>query len=84
MATCHCGAIEITLSRQPDEVVDCNCSLCRRYGVLWAYYEASEIEGLPPEGATETYSWNGRHVVSGVLRPRRLRVAGTALRCCHA
>lgn len=61
-ASCHCGAILITLSHQPAEVVECNCSLCRRYGVLWAYYEASEIAGLPFGDATETYSWNGRHV----------------------
>lgn len=61
-ASCHCGAVAISLSCQPLEVIDCNCSLCRRYGVLWAYYEASEITGLPNGDASETYSWNGRHV----------------------
>lgn len=30
--------------------------------MLWAYYEASEITGLPIYDASETYSWNGRHV----------------------
>ena len=61
-ASCHCGAVVMNFSRQPAEVIDCNCSLCRRYGVLGAYYEASEITGMPVVDATDTYSWNGRHV----------------------
>lgn len=35
---------------------------CRRYGVLWAYYEAGELEGVPGPGDTDIYAWNGRHV----------------------
>jgi hypothetical protein len=60
--SCHCGAVVMNLSHQPAEVIDCNCSLCRRYGVLWVYYEVSEISGLPVNDATHTYAWNGRHV----------------------
>jgi len=61
-ASCHCGAVVMHFSRAPVEVTDCNCSLCRRYGVLWVYYEASEIGGLPVGEGTDTYAWNGRHV----------------------
>ncbi len=34
---CHCGAASWTLKDAPDSVTACNCSVCRRYGVLWAY-----------------------------------------------
>ena len=43
-ATCHCGAVSVTIARQPEAVTNCNCSVCRRYGVLWAYYDRSEVE----------------------------------------
>lgn len=35
--TCHCGAITIIIMFSPDEVTECNCSICRRTGGLWAY-----------------------------------------------
>nr|WP_314259564.1 GFA family protein [uncultured Devosia sp.] len=62
IASCHCGQVKITLPKAPEEVVECNCSLCRRYGVLWTYCEAGELDGLPDAGETDTYAWNGRHV----------------------
>jgi hypothetical protein len=41
---------------RPREVTDCNCSICPRYGVLWAYYEPGEVvvRGLEH---TEVYLW---------------------------
>lgn len=60
-AICHCGAITITLAAFPAEVTECNCSLCRSYGVLWAYYPAGDVT-IAPGARTDTYAWNGRHV----------------------
>lgn len=60
-ATCHCGAIAISLASAPAEIVSCNCSLCRSYGVVWAYYRADEVDVLG-DAATDTYAWNGRNV----------------------
>ena len=54
-ASCHCGAVRITCATAPVEVTDCNCSLCRRYGVLWAYYPPGRVRLHPPDGATEYY-----------------------------
>jgi hypothetical protein len=50
-ASCHCGAVRIEVPRAPDRVTDCNCSICRSLGVLWAYYPPTEvtIQG-PPDG----------------------------------
>lgn len=60
-AACHCGAIQITVAAWPTEVTDCNCSICRRYGVLWAYYPVGDVV-LPDASTTETYAWNGKHI----------------------
>lgn len=35
--TCHCGDAHWTLEGDPGGITACNCSLCRRYGTLWAY-----------------------------------------------
>lgn len=40
---CHCGAVRLAVPRRPDYVNDCNCSLCRTHGALWAYYRPDEI-----------------------------------------
>jgi hypothetical protein len=42
-AACHCGAVRLTAPQAPREVTACNCSICRRIGALWAYYERGEI-----------------------------------------
>ena len=43
-ASCHCGAVTITLPSAPERITDCNCSLCRRVGALWAYYEFGTVK----------------------------------------
>lgn len=35
--TCHCGLAGWTLEGDPGSITACNCTLCRRYGTLWAY-----------------------------------------------
>src|SRR5690349_14640359 len=34
---CHCGSVHWTFAGQPEGATACNCTVCRRYGVLWAY-----------------------------------------------
>jgi hypothetical protein len=59
-AICHCGAVKIELPRKPRRLTDCNCSVCRRYGTLWAYYPRSKVRIRAPRGSTESYSWGRR------------------------
>ena len=62
-AICHCGRIRIEVAGPPEFLVDCNCSICRRYGALWAFYE---LRGSRIEGAAEHadgYIW-GRRTIS--------------------
>jgi hypothetical protein len=35
--TCHCGECRWTLDAVPESVTACSCTICRRYGALWAY-----------------------------------------------
>lgn len=42
--SCHCGQSHWTLEGDPGSATACNCTLCRRYGALWAYdYEGERI-----------------------------------------
>jgi len=60
--TCHCGAVRIQIPRRPRTITNCNCSICRRYGTLWAYYKQSEVQVLAEPGSTANYVW-GRKVL---------------------
>lgn len=60
-ARCHCGAVTTGLAAYPDEVTECNCSLCRSYGIRWAYFSAGEV-AIPADARTDTYAWNGKNV----------------------
>jgi hypothetical protein len=61
-ASCHCGAVRLTVDAEPETVTECNCSICRRYGVLWAYYPPAEVTLTAAEGATDIYMWDDRSI----------------------
>ena len=69
--SCHCGAVRITLPAMPETATSCNCSLCRRTGGIWAYFELGSvaIEGHPEH--TESYVWGDR-----TLRNVRCKTCG--------
>jgi hypothetical protein len=51
--SCHCGAVHWQFAGIPESATACNCTICRRYGALWAYdYEG---EGIHVSGATHFY-----------------------------
>ncbi len=54
-AACHCGAVRFSVAPAPAWVMDCNCSLCRRYGALWTYTKLAM-----PNLATEATLLQGR------------------------
>jgi hypothetical protein len=64
-AACHCGAARFEMTEAPAWVLDCNCTLCRRYGALWSYYpgdDQAKLLSIPDAGSTETYMWNDREI----------------------
>lgn len=52
--TCHCGAVTWTFDGTPGFAKACNCTVCRRYGVLWAYDH--EGERIAVSGPTTSYT----------------------------
>jgi len=64
-AACHCGAVRFELEAPPTWVLDCNCTICSRYGALWAYVRGEgkvTLTAPPTSGATETYIWGDREL----------------------
>ena len=51
--SCHCGAVRWRFAGEPEGATACNCTVCRRYGVLWAY--GHEGEGITVTGPTQKY-----------------------------
>ena len=51
--SCLCGAVRWQFEEQPDGATACNCTACRRYGVLWAY--DYEDESIKVSGKTQAY-----------------------------
>lgn len=60
LASCHCGAVKIVMTRKPARLTECNCSVCRRYGALWAYGTARTIKVNADPGALRFYSWGDK------------------------
>ena len=60
--TCHCGAVTVAIPRPPEALTNCDCSICRRYGTLWAYFESPEVSIDAAPGATEEYSWGRKSI----------------------
>ena len=47
--SCHCGAVQWRFDGVPESATACNCTVCRRYGTLWAYdYEGERIRVTGP------------------------------------
>jgi hypothetical protein len=60
-AACHCTAVRFEIARAPEWVVECNCTLCRRYGALWAYYKPDDVVFVAGERGTNSYAWGQRN-----------------------
>lgn len=60
-ATCRCGAVKVEVPRRPRTLTSCNCSICRRYGTLWAYYPATSVRIVAKPKALDRYDWGRKH-----------------------
>ena len=58
--SCHCGKVHWTFDGDPGSATACNCTICRRYGVLWIYdYEGEKITLTGP---TTAYLWGPKTI----------------------
>lgn len=67
-ASCHCGGVTLQIEHAPETVTQCNCSVCRRTGVFWAYYQPRQVR---VSGDTDFYIWGDK-----TLRLHRCKVCG--------
>jgi hypothetical protein len=56
-ASCHCGAVRLEMARTPRKLTQCNCSICRRYGAIWAYYRRKSVRVVCARNALSLYTW---------------------------
>jgi hypothetical protein len=57
---CHCGALSWTFAPPLESATACNCTVCRRYGALWAYDYLGE--GITVSGPTRAYHRESRYL----------------------
>ena len=50
--SCHCGRVSVTLPRKPEQVTECNCSLCSKTGFRGVYFASDE---LSIDGEVDSY-----------------------------
>ena len=59
LGSCHCGAIRFEIEAPEDiEVEDCNCSICKKGGLLHLILPASKFVLIEGEENLETYTFN--------------------------
>jgi len=57
--SCHCGAVTFTVEGDvPTTAISCNCSHCRRKGLLLAFTPRSSFTLDSGEDALDTYLFN--------------------------
>lgn len=57
---CHCGAVRWEFDPPLESATACNCTICRRYGVLWAYDYLDA--GIRVAGRTTAYGRPEPHI----------------------
>ena len=73
VASCHCGAVRITLPRKPDSVTQCTCSLCTKTGFRGVYFSSEELsidgefDSYVREDLKQAYLTNHRCKSCGIL-----------------
>ena len=71
VASCHCGKVTIELSRKPDYINQCNCSICRKLGWRCVYFRSDELR---IDGSFDDYVRSD--IAEPMLRIRRCASCG--------
>tara|TARA_R110002110_G_scaffold376446_1_gene586280 strand:+ start:33996 stop:34358 length:363 start_codon:yes stop_codon:yes gene_type:complete len=58
--SCHCGAVQIEISELPERLIQCTCSICRRYAALWGHLTRKTAKVSFAPGAASAYLWNDK------------------------
>lgn len=64
-ASCHCGAVKLILPEIPKILNECRCSLCFKYGALWAYPPRNKVSIINNSASSTVdvnyYCWGDRN-----------------------
>lgn len=55
--SCHCGRVTFELTSKLDRVMECNCSICRRAGAIWAGATDAELRITSGEADLTLYQF---------------------------
>ena len=56
---CHCGAVRFRVTVDDGQpIIDCNCSICTKKGILHFIVPAERFALVQGEGAVATYTFN--------------------------
>ena len=61
-ASCHCGAVRIEIESLPETLTRCTCSICRRYGALWAYRTRKTARVVAGQQSEKPYVWGDKGI----------------------
>ncbi|CDN54788.1 Glutathione-dependent formaldehyde-activating GFA [Neorhizobium galegae bv. officinalis bv. officinalis str. HAMBI 1141] len=61
--SCHCGNIAFDAEGEFDTAMECNCSFCRRKGVLLAFVPRSQFQLATSQEKLSSYQFN-KHVIT--------------------
>jgi hypothetical protein len=57
--SCHCGAVKFSVDADPPtSAVSCNCSICRRKGLLLAFFPAGQFTLQSGADKLRSYTFN--------------------------
>jgi hypothetical protein len=91
--SCHCGQVAFEVEGELGQVVDCNCSICRRKGSLLWFVPRAQLRLLTPEDNLGTYTFNkqliqhrfctrcGIHPFGEGVDPKGNKMAAINVRC---
>jgi len=59
---CHCGQVRFDVTADITQVLDCNCSICRKRGALWTFAPADKFALRAGEETLTDYQFGKRTI----------------------
>lgn len=91
--SCHCGRVRFEAELDPDDAVECDCSICAKKGVIIGRVTEAQFRLLTPLDRLSLYQFNKRIAkhyfcpICGIQTFARPRTApdlwAVNLRCLH-
>ena len=60
--SCHCGAVEYEATLALDQLIACNCSICRRHGTILGFTSKDKFTLLKGEDNLTDYQFGAKNI----------------------